>query len=89
MTSRLFEFVEGVELLNHNKVVMSDHCSYLINVNIENCFNNPFSVWDLVNSASLNPSKQSYRIIFSEELEEQLKTCNTGESFSNPCSSTN
>ena len=69
-TSGLFEFVEGVELLNHNDAILSDHYSCLICMSIENYFNDHFSVRDLVDDTSLNLLRQSYRITFCEELEE-------------------
>ena len=68
----LMEFIEGLKLLSHNEIVWSDHRAYVIDVNFEDYFNEELNRWDNINHMMLDPAKQSHRIKFVEELEEQL-----------------
>ena len=36
----LIEFVEGSKLIYHNKITFSDHRAYIMDINIEDYFNN-------------------------------------------------
>ena len=63
---------------------MSDHRSYLMDINIESYFNDQFSLWNQVNRTILNPSRQSHRTIFYEELKDQMNIYNVEESLANP-----
>ena len=44
VSSGLLDFVEGIQLLDHNEIIMLDHRSYLMDINIESYFNNQFSL---------------------------------------------
>ena len=35
----LIEFVEGSKLIHHNEIIFSDHRAYIIDINIEEYFN--------------------------------------------------
>jgi len=72
VTSGIMKFVEGVKLLDNNDVVISDHRAYVMDLNVEEYFQDQFSSWDTINKVVLNPSRKSYRSIFFEELESQL-----------------
>jgi len=68
----LIEYVEGVKLVPHNEIVNSDHRAYIVDINIEEYFEDEFSYWNSINHVLLNPAKKSHREKFSEELEMQL-----------------
>jgi len=68
----LIEYVEGVKLIPHNEIVNSDHRVYIVDINIEEYFEDEFSHWNTINHVILNPSKKSHRTKFIEELEAQL-----------------
>ena len=75
-TSGLIEYVDGYKLLGYNDVVESDHRSYMIEIAIEDYFNEQLSEWDSINKVVLNPVKRSHRKWFIEELENQLQIYN-------------
>lgn len=68
----LIEYVEGVKLVPHNEIVNSDHRAYIVDINIEDYFEDEFSYWNSINHVLLNPAKKSHREKFLEELEIQL-----------------
>ena len=71
-TEGIMEHVDGCKLLSHAEVVISDHRPCVIDVNLEEYFNECFSSWDQINSVKLNPSRRSHKEKFCEALEEQL-----------------
>jgi len=58
VTSRIIKFVEGVKLLYNNDIVMSDHRVYVMDLNVEEYFQDQFSSWDTINKVVLNPSRK-------------------------------
>ena len=68
----LIDYVEGAQLLHHNEIVNSDHRAHIVDINIEECFNDEFSQWNEINHVMLDPAKKSHRMRFIEELEYQL-----------------
>ena len=68
----LIDYVEGVKLVPHNEIVNSDHRAYIVDVNVEEYFNDEFSQWNEINHVMLDPAKKSHRMKFIEELEYQL-----------------
>ena len=71
-TEGAIEHVDGCKLLYHAEVVISDHRPHVIDVNLEEYFNECFSSWDQIDSVKLNPSRRSHKEKFCEALEEQL-----------------
>ena len=45
LSSEIIDYVEGIQLLSHNDIVISDHQSCLIDINIEEYFNDQFSLY--------------------------------------------
>jgi len=43
LSSRIMDYVEGVQLMNQNDFVMSDHRSYLLDLNVEEYFEDHLS----------------------------------------------
>ena len=76
LSSGIMDYVEGVKLLSQNEIVMSDHRSYAIDINLEEYFEDQFSLWNPHNRTILNSSRQSHRTMFYEELERQLNIYN-------------
>ena len=68
----LMEYIEGVKLVAHNEIVNTDHRAYIVDINIEEYFEDEFSHWNTINHIMLNSAKKSYRTKFVEELETQL-----------------
>ena len=71
-SSGMMERVEGCQSLDHNDTVESDHHARVIDVDIEEHFQEEFSGWDDVNRAMLNPAKRSHREKFVESIVDQL-----------------
>ena len=71
-TCGIMEFVEGCKLLSYNEVIETDHRAYVVDVNIEDYFNEDFNEWDKINHVILNPARRSHRQAFVEAIEEQL-----------------
>ena len=74
-TEGVMEHVDGCKLLSHAEVVISDHRPCIIYVNLEEYFNDCFSLWDQIDKVKLNPSRRSHKEKFCEALEEQLDVC--------------
>ena len=70
-TEGIIEHVDGCKLFSHAEVVISDHRPCVIDVNLEEYFNECFSSWDQIDSVKLNPSRRSHKDKFCEALEEQ------------------
>ena len=66
------EYVEGCELLLHNKVIYSDHWSCVFDVALEDQFDENFDNQNQTNKVILNIAKRSHKKMFLEELEKQL-----------------
>ena len=64
--------IEGCKLIEINEIVILDHCTYIVDVNLSNYFEEYFSQWYEINKSPLNLSRQLYHKTFVEELEEQI-----------------
>ena len=73
---RISKYVEGSKLIECNDIIFTDHRSYIVDINIEDYFNNQLSGWDEINRVMLNPSRRSHRIKFTQSLDEQLQKLN-------------
>jgi len=69
----IMEYVDGCKILDNNEIVEADHRGYLIDIALEEYFEDEFREWDEVNKTILNPSRRSHREIFLKELERQLE----------------
>ena len=68
----LMDFIEGSLLVSDNEIVNTDNRVCVIDINLEDYFNEEFSYWNAANNVILDPSKKSHRIKFLEELENLL-----------------
>ena len=59
-TNGVMDFVEGCELLGYNEIVETDHRAYMIDVNINEYFDEEFNEWDKINYVILNPARRSH-----------------------------
>ena len=50
------DYVDGCKLLGNNDIVESEHRSYVIDVALEDYFNNELCEWDNINKTMLNPT---------------------------------
>ena len=57
---RIIDYVEDSQLLECNDIVFTDHRAYVIDINLEDYFNDQLSSWDEINRVMLNPSRQSH-----------------------------
>ena len=64
----MIEYVEGSKLVPHNEIVFTDHRAYIVDTNVEEHFNDNFSLWDEINHVKLNPTRRSNRDKFYEEF---------------------
>ena len=64
MTQNLLDFVEGSKLLEANEVTISDHRALLIDINLEEYFEETMSSWDQINRCVLNLARRLHRIKF-------------------------
>ena len=55
-----------------NEIIISDHCAFVIDINIESYFKEILSRWDQICKRVINPARRSHREQFVELLEEQL-----------------
>ena len=72
VSEELIEFMEGLKLITHNEIVLSDYRAFIIDINFEDYFNDEMSSWDNINYVILDPARKSYHLKFVEKLEEQL-----------------
>ena len=70
------EYIEGSKLIECNDIIFTNHRSYIIDINIEDYFNDQLSSWDEINRVMLNPLRRSHRIKFTQSLDEQLQKLN-------------
>ena len=56
ITQSLLQFVEGCKLLEVNEIISTQYCFYLIDINLEEYFQEKFTSWNEINKAILNPS---------------------------------
>ena len=68
------EYIEGCKLLGHNEIVESDYRAYMIDIIIEEYFEEELSMWDNINKVISNPAQRSHREKFLESIEDQLNT---------------
>ena len=68
----VLKYVDGCKILGNNEIVESDHKSYLIDIDLNEYFEDEFCEWDEVNKTILNPSRRSHREKFIKEVERQL-----------------
>jgi len=78
-TNGIMNYIEGCRLMNYNEIVESDHRAFMIDVDIEEYFNDEFSGWDKINRVMINPARKSHRQKFQEVIEEQLEIYNIEE----------
>ena len=55
-----------------NDIILTDHRSYIIDLNLEAYFDQHLSEWDQINHSILNPSRRSHREKFYMSLHTQL-----------------
>jgi len=72
-TCGIMDFVEGCKLLSYNEIVETDHRAYMVDVNIEEYFDENMNEWDNINHVILNPARRSHRERFVEVVEELLQ----------------
>ena len=73
MSEELLEFVEGSLLVSNKKITNTDHRACVIDVNLEEYFNEEFNRWNEIKHIILDLAKRSHRKKFLEELEHQLE----------------
>ena len=75
-TTGLFPFIEGYMITDFNKVLVTDHRGFIININIEDyAILNHFQI-DRIDNSKLDSQRLSYNTKFIERVEEII--CSTG-----------
>ena len=64
--------IDGIELIECNEIIDSDHRGWLTDVNLEACFEEKFNRAKEMESRTLNPTKRNHRKLFAEKYEELL-----------------
>ena len=52
--------MEGSKLLEANEITISDHCAFVININMESYFEKILSGWDQICKRVINPARRSH-----------------------------
>ena len=65
----LLEYIKGSILVETNKIVISDHRGFIINMNLLEYFQEAVSNYNTVNFKILNPNQKLHRDQFQEEIE--------------------
>ena len=68
----MLNVAEGIELIECNKIVDSDHFGYLTDLNLETYFEEEFNKEREIEYRSLNPKKRTHRKKFAEMCKELL-----------------
>jgi len=74
MTVNLINFVEGLILLETYEIIPSDHCRYIINLNLEDYFETKLTKVNIISFQFINPLYLSHRDKYKEELEKIMET---------------
>ena len=69
----MLEHVEGHRLMECKEIILIDHRSHLIDLNLEGHFKDQMSDWDETNKVILNLSRKSHREKFVQSIREQLE----------------
>ena len=72
VTPDLIKHVKGSRLFEKNEIVNTDHRHYVIDINLEECFQDEFSGWDKIERVILDPNKRTDRGKFNEFVDETL-----------------
>ena len=72
----IIDYIDRCKLLSNNDIIELDHYSYIIDVALEDYFDDELSEWDNINKVLLNLARRSHREKFIEELEHQLEIYN-------------
>jgi hypothetical protein len=74
--TRLLQFIDGSYVVNYNKVILNDHYGYITDITLEEYFNMKSFNIDCIDNSRLNSRKLSYRIKFTEKVEELIEETN-------------
>ena len=69
-------FVEGSKLCETNEILDTDHWGYVIDINLNDYFEEEFSTWDTINKSTLDPEKCTHREKFGQLIDENLDIIN-------------
>ena len=68
----LMDFIEGSLLVSDNEIVNTDNRVCVIDINLEDYFNEEFSYWNAINHAVLDYAKKGYCAKCLKELKDKL-----------------
>ena len=63
------DYIDRCKLLGNDNIIELDYHSYIIDIALEDYFDDELSKWDNTNKVLLNPARRSHRKKFIEELE--------------------
>ena len=81
MTVNLIDFVEESILLESCEIIPSNHHGYIIDLNLEDYFEESLTVIDKMSFQMINPSRKSHRQKYKEELEKIIDIMNFETTF--------
>jgi len=55
-----------------NDIIITDHRSYIININLERYYKAQLSTWDQINQRIIDLARRSYREQFCKIVEKQI-----------------
>jgi len=56
----IIEYIEGYSIIEINKIIIMDHCLYLVDINFKNYFQEKLSLWDNMNRRIIDPLRRSH-----------------------------
>ena len=74
--TELLAFIDESYVVNYNKVILTDNHGYITDIILEEYFNMKSFNIDYIDNSRLNSRKLSYRIKFTEKVEELIKEIN-------------
>ena len=72
VTPNIMECIEGCKLFEANKIIITDHQSYVVDINFKRYFQAQLSYWDKINQRIIDPARRSHREGFCKIVEEQI-----------------
>ena len=71
-SSEISEYIEGCQMVDHNEIIYIDHRGYMVDINLEDYFNDQMSYWNENHKVIINPSRRSHRERFVEIIDNKI-----------------
>jgi len=78
-TREISDYIEGCQMVDNNDIIYTDHRGYLVDINLEDYFNDQLSYWNENHKVIINPSRRSHREKFVAIIEDKIDLYNLNE----------